>query len=330
MLGPTAAITGMVELLGATMLSGKYLARLLREDGKGLWPEVGQGRRGGIELRHLVNFWMAYALCGGRLVDGPKVAYEFGLLQLDSEQRKEPILPPNANTLFFPNGFSEKFRFFKTEPDYVPASLADHLCNLLKALVGDVISKREKAIREWPVIRITLGNSVTPMFAEVSWDEPHGMHYTNVKNYYAVDQKLLPELPLSSDQNKVYRTQVIFGYDQCLAFTSLALKAEDFDVHAILSAAPGSAVESDAIADKTKPAGAGTHSGLQSGQPAPETQTAPLNKAQCATKQARNQRPRKSVAPRTQVRHSHEPERTRRHGTYRPHYASSQDATIRS
>ncbi len=56
----------MTELLGATMLSGKYLARLLREEKRGLWPEIGQGRRGGVGLRDLIYFWMAYALCGGR------------------------------------------------------------------------------------------------------------------------------------------------------------------------------------------------------------------------------------------------------------------------
>lgn len=322
MLGPTVAVAGMADLLGATMLTSKYVARLLREDGRGLWPEIGQGRRGGIKLRHLVNFLMAYALCGGRLNDGPRVAHEFGLLRMIGDQTSEPVVPPNANALFYPSQFTVTNRPLVAEPDQAPFLLVDHFCGIIKDMIGGLAAGKLGAVYDWPTIRITLGNSAVPMFAEVTWNEPSRTS-VSVVDHYLVDLKLLPDLPLTPDQNKLYRTQVIIGYDEFRAFASLASKAEDVDVHTVLFPAPGSVVEDDATPDETKPAGAGTHSGLQSGQPAPKAQTAPLNKAQSATKQKSKQRSCKLVVPRSQVRHPREPERTRRHGTHWSHFASA-------
>ena len=307
------------------MLTSKYVARLLREDGRGLWPEIGQGRRGGIKLRHLVNFLMAYALCGGRFNDGPRVAHEFGLLRMIGDQTSEPVIPPNANALFHPNQFILTNRPLVAEPDGKPFLLVDHLCGIVKGMVEALATGKPGSIYDWPTIRITLGDSAVPMFAEVTWNKP-GYASVSVTDRYVVDFKLWPELGLTPDYNKLYRTQVIIGYDEYRAFASLAAKAEDVDVHTVLSPAPGSAGEDAATPDDTKPAGPGTRSGLRSGQPTPETateaQTAPLNKAQSATTQGRNQRLPKPMESRLQVRHALEPERTRRYGTHWSHYAS--------
>ncbi len=324
MLSPAEAVSEMSALLGTTVVSGKYFTRLLREDGRGLWPEFGKGNRGSVGLRHLVNLWMAYVLCGGQPNDGPCAAYEFGRLRWVKETTREAVtrpLPPNANALLGlmpPTEFRETDRYFRKTEGVNDFMLVDHLCGLVGSAVGEVLGLfATERPHKWPVICITLGSPGHPMSAEVTWPSADRAHNSEIDTYTVDDEEMLPGITLPvTPRNKLARTQVIIGRDEIMAFASLAKKTDDFGLPPMADPAPASAVD-DATPETTKATEPASCGDLLSDVPAtrayPALAPAVASQAQSATKEGSKQSASRSVARGSRVRQP-VTVRTRHHG----------------
>ena len=237
LLSPTDAIREMSDLLGVTAISVRRLTRLLREDGRGLWPEFGQGIRGSVTLPHLINLWMAHVLCAGQASDGPQAAYEFNQLRLvghvthqstTAVHAEESVVSiateqREASALWFPRRDGECF-------------LADLLCAILRSLIRDqhveVNRRRSTLLPPYScvVIRITFRSLGRPISAEVSWPGPFTTRDHETK-LFKISSGLGPEPDSNLGlRNKLGRLQLVIGPDELLAFNLLAPKTKDVNL----------------------------------------------------------------------------------------------------
>ena len=317
LLGPSEAIVGMTELLGTTVLSGKHAARILREAHRDYWPEIGSGRRGSTYLRHLFNYWMMDALCASQPKNGPQALELLGKLKLLSTENRVPVgLPPNPNKLLSPSEFKITTQGYFKLWDTNPLFFVPHMLGIVREAVRLLRSGNKVPFLGWPEVRITVGSASVPMSAIVRWtdfeNEPHRVEEDLfVSGEYLSHRTNLP----SETSNKLYRTQVIIGRDELIAFAQLASKAEDDDLNTSSEVPPGSGAEGNATPETTKPAGTGIHDGLQDEPPATK-QTADPHKSQSAIGKARKQSLPKPVVFRLQAHSPPATERTRHHGAH--------------
>ena len=293
------AINGMASLLGITPVSSKYFARLLREDGHGMWPEVGRGRRSGTaRVSDLVNLWMAVVLSEGQPNDCPRAVREFHLLRVVQMEEIAPAAGAHRTEYFSRN------RFYiddpKTQADTRPLHLSSQFCRLVEMTALDIISGQPSGSDEpdWPEFCITLGSGSSPMFATATWRDKHD----DPKNKFSVDEystssELLPGLWLPYARlNKLARTQVLIGRDELLALAGFLANAGKIETDPNSPTAPGSVEKGNPVPDTKKAPGTGIHEGLQTERPAPKAQTRSPHKKQSATGKGRKQSLRPSGA----------------------------------
>ena len=298
MLTPNDAINGAADLLGTTPISVKYLTRLMRQDGRGLWPEFGKGNRGSISLRHLINLWMAYALCGGQPSLGPQVAYEFGLLQLTGNIKREATpLPEHFNRLMgidIPTVLKETRspRAFQQGQ----GQLVDLLCRMIDACLANIINNMSEPPFFWPEICVTLSSAGRLMTADVTWTDLVD-YRSSETDLYTVDKSVLPDFDLQVTRpNKIFRTQVIIGSNEIMAFLSLAVRTDDFASLKLTVSDPARNGQNDVgTLETTKTAEPASSNGPPSSRQSASraypalAQTAPTNTVQSATKRKRKQ-----------------------------------------
>lgn len=288
------AIAGMALLRSTTLLSSKHLTRLLREDGRGLWPQIGSGRRAAtVSVGDVINLWMASILSDGQISDSPRVVHEFHLLRVMIMDEFEQSDVNDAESL----QLSARRRLYidSTHADESPLYLANQLQRLIEQTALEIIAGRpfKGELTDWPEICITLGGGVVPMVANVTWHDKadKGESKFSVDQYRTNINALVGNWPFPERPNKLSRTQILIGQSELLAVANFVASIGKIEADSNSPTAPGSVEKGNTTPETQKASGTGIHEGLLSERPAPKAQTVAPDKAQHATGKGRKQSP---------------------------------------
>ncbi len=216
----------MADVLGITHLANRYLVRLLRLIARDFWPAIGSGRRDvGVKIRHLIYNLIAHSCAPGQPSSGPRMVEEFyWLRRYQSVIRQPSSVPEKTHRFWFPRSFREDE--VVSNPDSLRAGpLIDLVVFLVRQIMLDTLGDVLWAQENWPTIYISIGSFGQPMSAKVIY--PLG-DFQSLIDCYAVEADALSRID-GPERLPAYRSQVIIGRDELLAFAAVAAKTGDFD-----------------------------------------------------------------------------------------------------
>ena len=271
------------------------LDRILRElSAAGFVPRVSPGKRSPhYQLDALVN--VVLALAAESPSEAAAAVRALSTLVYDRERSTQRFMQVGEDRARFRDLIG---RYLEDFAD------SDHAAKTLEDL-------REARASDRAVPQITM--NLDPLWACITLP-PENPAYADEKQWYLPEDAELLTQPAPAGWHP-------FVMDYDLLVTAGQLYADTLarqTATLIPDSAPGSAGEGEATPETTKASGTGIREGLRSEQPAPKAQTAPVNKAQFATKEGSKQRLLNSVVPRSQVRQpTNEPAtlRSRHHGS---------------